>query len=182
MEFQVVVTDASTGSPVPDAKVCLNKPGDVYAVGYTDNDGQVTWIIYPRRVGSMKVTVTRLHNHDASYTQYLPSQTTCLVLHAPDGEQASGSDGIIPDHLCITHMPTFCRNAILIKYGVPIENTVEIVVYDILGSRVITQNIEALPPGYYEARIDIDNLANGIYFMVLRQGIELVTEKFLVVR
>jgi hypothetical protein len=181
-EFQVIVTDASTSSPISDAKVCLNKPGDVYAVGYTDANGQVTFIIYPKSAGSMKVTVTRLHNHDDTYTQYLPSQTTCRVMYSPSGGQTSDSQNMVPYHLCITYMPTLCRNSILIKYGIPQEDAVEFTIYDITGSHIATRKIDALIPGYYDERIDIDNLSNGVYFMRLRQGIEKVTKKFLVIR
>ncbi len=182
IEFQVVVTAASTGNPLAKAKVCLNKPGDIYAVGRTDANGQVTFIINPKSEGTMKVTVTRLHNYDESYTQYLPSQTNCRVLYSPDGEQSSGSDDIMPDHLCITQMPTFCSKMLLMKYGIPIANAIDLVIYDIAGSRILMKKIGSLRPGYYEERIDLADLSNGVYYMVIRQGKEKVTKKFLVVR
>jgi len=181
-QFTVTVKDtAPPNSPLQYAKVCLNKPGDVYRVGSTDANGQVTFVITPRTTGEMQVTVTRLHNLD-NYSQYRPSQTTCQVLYYPGGQQSSGSGEMLPDALCITGMPTILKNNAVVKFGVPKQGDIAISVYDVIGSRMTFIKREDVLPGYYQKKIDTERLANGVYFVVLKQGDEKVSRKFLLVK
>ncbi len=183
-QFVVQVEDGEgSNEPVAYAKVCLHKPGDIYAIKKTDDDGRATFFITPRTTGILKVTVTRFHNDGESYTQYLPSQTTCRVLDYPGGGQTLDSDDIAPDHLCIVQMPTFIiKDAVRIKFGIAEENQVDFTIYDITGSQVKTVKSGILPPGYYEEKIDTGNLSNGVYFIVLRQGSEKISKKFLLIK
>ncbi len=61
IQFTVIVRDES-GSPLRYAKVCLNKTNDIYQIGESNGSGQATFNITPQTTGTMKVTVTRLHN------------------------------------------------------------------------------------------------------------------------
>lgn len=54
----VAVTVTSGGAPVDSATVCLDKPGDDYAVGVTDASGQVTLTFRPDHPGQATLTVT----------------------------------------------------------------------------------------------------------------------------
>lgn len=83
-QFEVKVQDAATepSKPVPFAKVCLYHE-DIYKVGRTGLNGKASFQIVSERSGTLKVTVTRVHNYSDSYIQYLPSQTTCAVLNIP---------------------------------------------------------------------------------------------------
>jgi hypothetical protein len=182
-EFTVTVkTSVLPPAPLQYAKVCLNKPDDIYEVGTTDANGQVTFTITPQYDGSMKVTVTRFHNIENDYDQYRPSQTTCLVEYGPGGGQSAGSNTIVPEHLCITWMPTLFKERTTIKYGIPVKNKIDLAVYNILGARVRTIKHEELIPGYYEDRINIRDLSSGVYFIVLRQNDEKVSKKFLLIK
>jgi hypothetical protein len=164
-------------------QVCLYKPDDIYEVGSTDANGQVTFSITPQYGGSMKVTVTRFHNIESDYDQYRPSQTFCTVMPGGDGgKQSAGSNLIVPDHLCITCMPTFVKEGTTIKYGVPEKNNVDLAVYNIIGARIRTIMNEMLTPGYYEDTFSARDLPSGVYFIVLRQGEDKVSQKFLLVR
>ena len=170
-------------TPLQHAKVCLNKPDDIYEVGSTDANGQVTFSITPQYGGPMKVTVTRFHNIDTYYNQYRPSQTFCEVIPTEGGGgQSAGSNTIAPEHLCITWMPTLFKDGATIRYGVPEKNNVDLVVYNILGARIRTLRNEKLVPGYYEDTFAARDLASGIYFIVLRQGNEKVSKKFLLIK
>ncbi|MCK4822894.1 T9SS type A sorting domain-containing protein, partial [bacterium] len=182
-QFTVTVKTPITEPPTPlqYAKVCLNKPDDIYQVGSTDANGQVTFVITPQTTGIIKVTVTRLHNLD-NYSQYRPSQTTCQVLYYPGGQQSSGSEEMLPTILCITAMPTILRNNMVIKFGVPSKGDITISVYDVTGSKVKSIKRNNLLPGYYQERIDTERLASGVYFVVLKQGDEKVSRKFLLVK
>ena len=183
IQFVVLVEDGeATNEPIAHAKVCLNKPGDIYETRKTTEDGQATFVITPRSAGTLKVTVTRFHNDGSSYTQYLPSQTICQVLYYPTGggPQASEEYAVSPDRLCITRIPTLLKNSTLVTYGIPEESEISLVMYDITGSRVKTIKQGLARPGYYEEKIDTRNLANGAYFIVLSQYNDKVVMKCLV--
>jgi len=170
-------------TPLQYAKVCLNKPDDIYEVGSTDANGQVTFSITPQYGGPMKVTVTRFHNIESNYAQYRPYQDTCEVIPTGGGGgQSAGSNTIAPEHLCITWMPTLVKGDVSIRYGVPEKNKVDLAVYNILGARVSTLRSEKLISGYYEDMFDARDLASGVYFIVLRQGNEKVSKKFLLIK
>ncbi|MEO0129288.1 MAG: C25 family cysteine peptidase [candidate division WOR-3 bacterium] len=182
-QFTVTVSDASTGRRLQYSKVCLNKPGDIYQVGYTNANGQVTFTITPRSTGTLKVTVTRLHNADNNYTQYRPSQTTCQVLIPPEGgEQSSGSDELLPTSLCITGLPALVKGKLTINYGIPVQGDVHFAIYDATGSMVKSIARANLPPKYYRETINTDELSSGTYFVVLKQNNEKVSKKFLLIK
>ncbi|UCD05510.1 MAG: hypothetical protein JSV98_10445, partial [candidate division WOR-3 bacterium] len=56
----IVVT--SSGSPVDNALVCLQKGGEAYSSGYTNTAGLVTLSVFPNSPGGMDITVTA-QNH-----------------------------------------------------------------------------------------------------------------------
>lgn len=181
-DFTVTVKTA-TLPPVPlqYAKVCLNKTDDIYEVGSTNGNGQVTFTIKPKTTGTIKVTVTRLHNADNNYTQYRPSETYCEVILCKGGGQSSGLEEMLPSTLCITQMTTISRNNSMIGFGVPKKGDITISVYDATGSRVNLMARKNVLPGYYQEKIDMRNLSSGIYFIMLKQDNDKVTGKFLVV-
>jgi hypothetical protein len=187
--FTVAVRDAHSGVPLPCAKVCLNKPNglnephDIYEVGYTDAGGEVAFVITPQTTGTLKVTVTRLHNFSGSYAQYRPSQTTCRVRdYGGGGGQSFGSEDILPSTLCVTQMATILRTNNVITFGIPREGDITITLYDITGSRAKVIKRENLLPGYYQEKIDVTRLSSGIYFIVLRQANERVSRKCLLIK
>lgn len=184
-QFVVQVEDGEwNNQPVANAKVCLNKPGDVYEIEMTDGNGQATFLILARYEGTLKVTVTRYHNDGIAHTQYLPSQTTCQVLYYPagGGTQASREVAVAPDRLCITQCQTLLRDNTSFRFGIPEEGEVSIVIYDITGSRVKTISHDLLFPGYYTVKVETTGLAAGVYFVVLKQGADDIVRKCLVIK
>jgi len=178
--FTVTVKEAITQTPVQYAKVCLNKPGDIYQVGPTNANGRVTFNITAQSTGTLKVTVTRCHNLN-NYTQYRPSQTTCEVIRPPGGGQATGTEEILPAILCITGLPALVRDYLAVSYGVPLQGDALLTIYDVTGSKVKTVRI-SLRPGFYSKNIETKDLPSGIYFIVLKQNNEQVSKKFLLIR
>ncbi|MGB3340559.1 MAG: C25 family cysteine peptidase [bacterium] len=182
--FTVTVKDAGTFPPAPlqYAKVCLNNSYDIYEVGWTNTNGQVTFTITPSTCDTITVTVTRLHNtHD--YSQYLPSQTICeVVAGGGGGEQSAGSENIAPDCLCITQMPTLFRNHASIRFGIPEETRVDLTIYDIMGSKVKILKEGVFQAGYYTEKINTKALSSGVYFIILRQDKEKVSRKFVIMK
>ena len=180
-QFRVTVKDAENGASVAHAKVCLNKPNDIYEVGYTDNNGEITFTITARTHGQLKVTVTRIHDNN-TFIQYYPSETYCEVFDVSEGEQASEIKQIMPTALCITQIPTYAKHNLPIKFGIPETGDITISIYDATGSKKGGVIIENLIPGYYQRDIDIKKFAGGIYFVVLKQNNEQVSRKFLLIK
>ncbi len=180
--FRVRVRDATTNGPVSYAKVCLNKPGDIYLIDYTDATGWVTFIITPQTSGTLKITVTRSHNLDYDYTQYLPSQTTCQVGWPGGGEQTSDSEEITPMSLSITELPTITKGNVTIKYEAPNQDDITISIYNSIGSCVwkCTQRLPSA--GYYRQRVNVKDMTSGVYFIVLTQGKEKVSKKIVLTK
>lgn len=180
-QFRVTVKDAVTGSYVAHAKVCLNKPNDIYKVGYTDANGQITFTITPQTTGTIKVTVTRIHDNN-TYIQYFPSQTYCQVIIEPGGGQSYDSEGT-PITLCISEMPTILKNTnVLIKFSIPNEGDVSLSIYDATGARARIINLPNLTSGHHKTKIEAKDLSNGVYFVVLQQNNLKVSKKFILVR
>ncbi|UCG41930.1 MAG: hypothetical protein JSU73_08550, partial [candidate division WOR-3 bacterium] len=65
------VTVSSSGSPVPNALVCLSKGSEVYERGFTNSSGQVTLAINPTSSGYMNIFATR--------ADHLPAEDSALV-------------------------------------------------------------------------------------------------------
>jgi hypothetical protein len=180
--FTVTVKDGAS-NPVQYAKVCLNKPGDIYKVGETNSQGKVTFRIRPATNGTMKVTVTRPHNLEGNYKQYLPSQTTCQVSDMPKGGgQTADSDNLAPRHLCFTGLSTIVHGNIKVKFGIPKEEDMTITIYNVIGVVVKKISTTGLKPGYYEQTIETKAISNGIYFVMLKQDKEMVTKKIIVMK
>ncbi len=180
-QFRVTVRDAQTDAYVAHAKVCLNKPDDIYEVGYTNENGQVDFFISAQSTGEIKVTVTRVHDNN-TYIQYIPSETYCEVRGVAGGPQGSDMEQILPDKLSITGIPTFAKDNLLLNFAVSNNDDVAISIYDAAGTRVKNLIKENLVPGYYQEKLNTRNLSSGVYFIMLKQDNEKVTRKFLVVK
>jgi hypothetical protein len=65
----------------------------------------------------------------------------------------------------------------LLEYG-----GIELVVYDIAG--IVVKQIKKgnFFPGDYKEKINTENLSNGIYFIMLKQGDDQISKKFLIVK
>ncbi|HEC79450.1 MAG TPA: hypothetical protein ENI34_09995 [candidate division WOR-3 bacterium] len=181
--FTVTVKTAGFPSvPIANAKVCLNKPGDVYEVGMTDLNGQAIFNIAPQYGGTMKITVTRSHNIESDYDQYYPSQTICEVSPAEGGEQSLISKDLIPDELCITSISSIIKRYCRIKFGVAVKGDITLALYNPVGLCVQQTVKSALAAGYYEEVIDLKDSAVGVYFIVVKQGKEKVSKKILLIK
>lgn len=177
-EFTVTVKDGNTFPPAPlaFAKVCLHKPNDIYEVEYTNSSGQYTFTITPQSEGYLRVTVTRLHNFNSQYKQFLPYRDSCEVTSG-DGVQEAQGDLILPTELCITNLATISMNKLQLEYGIPHKHPIEITLYDVSGREQKMIKKEKQKPGYYSILIDTRDLSAGVYFIVLRHDNERISRK-----
>jgi hypothetical protein len=182
VQFTVTVkTTTFPPTPLQYAKVCLNKPGDVYMVGSTNSSGQVTFTFTPQSTGTLKVTVTRLHSADNNYNQYRPSQTTCQVVSGGGG-QSSGSNDLSPATLCIRNLPAVLHGNTSIRFEIPEKGELTVSIIDVTGARIQLVMRRHITPGFYQKRVVTDALANGVYFITLELNNKKVSQKFLLVK
>jgi len=78
--------------------------------------------------------------------------------------------------------PNPSRGIANIDYALHEHSDVELSVYDVTGARVKNLKKANLVPGYYQEKIDVSKLSNGVYFIVLRQGDEKTSKKLVLVR
>ena len=57
-----------------------------------------------------------------------------------------------------------------IKFNIPKQSNVKLVIYDVIGKEVATLVNEMKQPGSYEAVFNGDNFASGVYFYRLEAG------------
>ena len=69
-----------------------------------------------------------------------------------------------------------------IKYELPEKNYVNLIVYDILGSEVMTLVNEVNAPGRYSVQLDASALPSGTYFYRLQAGDFVETKKMILMK
>jgi len=69
-----------------------------------------------------------------------------------------------------------------IKYSLPVDARVQIIVYDILGKEVAELVDEYKPTGYYELDFNASELASGIYFYKIQAGRFVETKKMILMK
>jgi hypothetical protein len=79
------------------------------------------------------------------------------------------NSGQIPKHfVLLQNYPNPFNPSTTIKYSVPIQFHITLLVFDILGRKVVTLVDEEKLPGTYEAKFDGSFLSSGVYFYQLR--------------
>jgi hypothetical protein len=69
-----------------------------------------------------------------------------------------------------------------IKYSIPNENHVSLVVYNFLGQEVMKLFDGIKDAGYYQLEFDVTNLPSGIYFYTLSSGNFISTKKMILLK
>lgn len=78
--------------------------------------------------------------------------------------------------------PNPVQGVLNIKFAVYTQTETELSIYDVTGSKIKALRQEKVLPGYYQEKIDTRNLSSGVYFIVLKQDNEKVSNKFLIVK
>ena len=79
-------------------------------------------------------------------------------------------------------MPFVIKNKTLIFFGVPSSGDVELFIYNSLGQQLISRKIINARPGYYREVINVNNVSEGIYFLLIKQNDEKVNRKFIILK
>lgn len=78
--------------------------------------------------------------------------------------------------------PNPTQQSLQIEYTISGQNEVELSIYDITGARIKLIKQKKFLSGYHQEKIDTKNLANGVYFIILTQGDEKISKKFLLIK
>jgi hypothetical protein len=184
---QFTVNVSTDNGPLSMVRVCLHKQSDVlpyeiYEIGWTDDNGSVTFEICASTEGVLKVTCFRPRTKiPDKYTQYLPSQTICRVGIDVGGGQAEKQK--LPKELCLTVYSSITSSSNLkLSYGLPEDKMVKITVYTLSGREMMTLKDEMMNAGYYADAFNLNRLSNGIYWLVLKSGNGTKTKKLVLIR
>jgi len=91
-------------------------------------------------------------------------------------------DGIPTDYYLSQNYPNPFNPVTTIKFGLPEDAQVELVVYNILGQKVATLVNEFKRAGHYVVQFDGSNFASGTYFYVLKAGNRILKNKMMLVK
>ena len=90
--------------------------------------------------------------------------------------------GEIKKELELQIFPNPCPGLLNIEYVLQKPGVAEISIYDVTGARKKSIQHEAQPSGWYQEKLDTKELVSGVYFIVLRQGDDKVSKKFLLIK
>ena len=90
--------------------------------------------------------------------------------------------GKIEKELELQIFPNPCPGLLNIEYVLQKPGVAEISIYDVTGARKKSIQHEAQPSGWYQEKLDTKELVSGVYFIVLRQGDDKVSKKFLLIK
>ena len=72
--------------------------------------------------------------------------------------------------------------ATTIKFSIPKEDMVNLVIYDILGGQVKELKNEVMKPGYYEVEFNASAFSSGVYFYRIKAGDFVQTKKMILLK
>ena len=91
-------------------------------------------------------------------------------------------NGIPTDYYLSQNYPNPFNPVTTIKFGLPEDAQVELVVYNVIGQKVATLVSEYMRAGHYVVQFDGSNYASGTYFYVLRAGNRVLKNKMLLIK
>ncbi|MEG8946372.1 T9SS type A sorting domain-containing protein [Rosettibacter firmus] len=80
------------------------------------------------------------------------------------------------------NFPNPFNSSTVIRYQIPDESNVTIKLYDVLGREVQTLVNEFKPAGFYEYKLNAENITSGIYFYTLNAGNHITTKKLILMK
>ncbi len=99
------------------------------------------------------------------------------------GLGTNGSDNSIPKSFVLSqNYPNPFNPSTVIRFGLPDQEKVTLMIYNILGERVATLLDAELSAGYHTVTFDASNLASGIYIYQLRGFNVNITKKMMLTK
>jgi len=89
---------------------------------------------------------------------------------------------LAPEELALTCYPNPFNATAILQFTLPRSGSAQLLVYDLLGRKVLDENLGRLPAGEHRHTLDASDLSSGIYFARLEAlGLERV-QKMVIVR
>ncbi len=167
-DYSMEVSISESGFPVKDALVCAL--ADSQFVGYTNPSGITTLNIKTTEPCTVWITVTG-HNL-ATYEGF--------ALAVEIGIENVYSFPLKYNLFPIS--PNLFSSFATIRYSIPNQEQVKIVVYNILGQEVVTLLNKEQKPGIYSIQWSTKNFTSGVYFIRLQAGNYVSTKKAIILR
>ena len=121
---------------------------------------------------SIKVT-----DADNGSTDTSTIYSTCVIT------SLEALDGLVPeDYVLEQNYPNPFNPTTTIRYGLPEESNVKVMIYNLLGQLVTTLTDEVKKAGYYEDVFDAGRLASGIYLVSIYSESTMTQRKYTTVK
>ncbi len=79
-------------------------------------------------------------------------------------------------------LPNISYGVLNIEYILKNKGEAEIIIYDAIGTRKKSTRLANCLPGHYKNKLSLDDLASGVYFVVLKQNENQASRKFLIAK
>lgn len=90
-------------------------------------------------------------------------QILCIISVERSATGINKLSGIPDDYIIYQNYPNPFNPATVIRYGLPEESSVHLVIYNILGQEITVLNNDIMKAGYYEISWNARNYSSGIY-------------------
>ncbi len=167
VEIEVYEEDSIT--IVEDALVALYKGLDsLISSGYTDESGDCQLKLDPSY-------------YDMDEYLYL---TVTGFNYKPQMDSINIGNSVIPqDFYSFDVSELIGENFLEVKYVVPRAMNVEFLIFDALGRRITSKELETGKGGSFKENVDLQSLSSGVYFLMMKAEEEIVTpKKFILIR
>jgi hypothetical protein len=91
-------------------------------------------------------------------------------------------NGIPDSYLLLQNFPNPFNPSTTIYYGLPQENSVELIVFDVLGHEILKISEDHKPAGYHKFDFDASLLKSGVYFYRINAGDFVKTMKMVLMK
>ena len=100
------------------------------------------------------------------------------------GGGPQGTEGLsgMPDCFALHAYPCPASNVFFMEYAVPVAGVVHVTLYDVAGRSVQEICNTYCEPGIYQKRVDLEGIAQGVYFLRLESNKEVVTKKVIMLQ
>jgi hypothetical protein len=88
----------------------------------------------------------------------------------------------MPACLALDAYPCPAKNVLFLEYAVPTSSIVHITLYDAAGRCVQELKNTHVQPGIYQETADLQQVAQGVYFLRLESNGNVITKKAIVLR
>ena len=149
---------------------------DTFQLGIADESG--TNIFVPEADGIYYVGINFGACNDTGDFHYIVDEIALIDQDAPSGINTQLSDNRITLYL----YPNPATTNIDFTYSISENSEVELSLINILGHEVAILTNETRIKGTYKESFDCSNLADGVYYGILKANNKIITKKFIVLK